>query len=139
MKDAEAQILKAFLYALAQQTEALPESVLQQMQAISDSLDTRVVELNDLAVAVPALEFPYKTAYRWLTANAAERGMGLDFLPAKPDASTTTGESPNIVRDVRPHLEEMQNVLALIDQKLDQAPRILKSPNPSKTAQQEFR
>lgn len=139
MKDAEAQILKAFLYAVWQQTEALPESVLQKMQAIAASLDTRVVELNDLAVAVPALEFPYRTAYRWLTANAAERGMGLDFLPAKPSGSVATGENPNIVRDVRSHLEEMQNVLALVDQKLDQAPRILKSPNPSNTAKQEFR
>ena len=139
MKDAEAQILKAFLYALWQQTEALPEPVLQQVQAIAASLETRVVELNDLAVASPALEFPYRTAYRWLTANAAERGMGLDFLPAKPDESVAIGENPNIVRDVRSHLEEMQDVLTLIDQKWDQAPRILTSLNPSNTAQQEFR
>jgi len=139
MKDAEAQILKAFLYALWQQTEALPESVLQKVQAIAASLETRVVELNDLAVANPALEFPYRAAYRWLTANAAERGLGLDFPPAKPDESVAIGENPNIVRDVRSHLEEMQDVLTLIDQKLGQAPRILTSPNPNDTAQQEFR
>ncbi|WP_346293730.1 hypothetical protein [Sphaerothrix gracilis] len=139
MKDAEAQILKAFLYALWRQTEALPETVLHQMQAISDSLDTRVVELHDLATAVPVLELPYKTAYRWLTASAAERGLGLDFLPPEPDDSGVPGETPNIVRDVRPHIEEMRSVLALIDQKLEQAPKILKSSSPSSTAQQELR
>ncbi|MEM1281118.1 MAG: hypothetical protein AAGG53_14130 [Cyanobacteria bacterium P01_H01_bin.152] len=139
MKDAEAQILKAFLYALMQQTEALSESVLQQIQAIAASLDTRVVELHDLATAVPALELPYNTAYDWLTARAAERGLGLDFLPAKPDNSVKSVKSDNIARPIQTHLEEMQCVLATIEQKLDQAPKILKSPQPSNTAQQEFR
>ncbi len=138
MNDAETQILRAFLYALHQQTESLPASALQQMQAIAVSLDKQVVELHDLAIATPELEFPYRTAYRWLNHRAAERGLGLDFTPAKADAANMTGETPNIVRDVRPHLDEMQRILTVIDQKLEQAPRILTSPDPKNTAQEEF-
>jgi hypothetical protein len=139
MKDTETQILRAFLYALYQQTEPLSTTVVQQTQAIAASLNERVVELHDLAVATPELESYYRTAYRWLNDHAAERGLGIKFPPGKADAVNRLGETPNIVRDVRPHLDEMQRILTVIDQKLGQAPRILTSPDPQNTAQEEFR
>jgi hypothetical protein len=139
MKDAEIQILRAFLYALYQQAEPLSTTVVQQTQAIAASLNERVVELRDLAIATPELELPYRTAYRWLNDHAAERGLGIKFPPAKADTVNMMGETPNTVRDVRPHLDEMQRILTVIDQKLGQAPRILKSPDPKNTAQEEFR
>ena len=139
MKDSESLILYSFLFALSQQRHPLPATVMNKMQDIAQSLETRVIELYDLAIATPQLTASYKNAYRWLTATAAERGMGLAFMPA-PDDETDDKEQSNLSADVGSYVQEMQTVLAAIEQRLDtqKAVQILSAPNPPNAAQREF-
>ena len=138
MKDTEKLTLEAFLFALSQQNSPLPERMANSMQEIAESLESRVMDLHDLALEITALKEPYKKARRWLTTRAAERGMGLDFLPATDDGGASDRETPNLTRDVRSDIEKMQQPLAEIEAKLDRAPSILAAANPVQAARSTF-
>jgi hypothetical protein len=138
MKDTEKLTLKAFLFALSQQNSPLPDKATSSMQEIAESLESRIMDLDDLALELTALKEPYKKARRWLTTRAAERGMGLDFLPATDDGGASDRETPNITRDVRSEIEKMEQLLAEIDAKIERAPSILAAVNPVRAAQSTF-
>ncbi len=54
--------LTAFLSALAQQDESLPEGLQKQLYAIGQNLDNRVVELPTIAASIPSLDKAYYAA-----------------------------------------------------------------------------
>jgi hypothetical protein len=138
MKDADALILKAFLAALCQQSSPLSEEVTIQLQDIAQSLEVRVSDLHDLANSTPVLTESYKQSRRWLTSTAAERGMGLKFLPADATDDDDEGETDNITRDTRSAIEKTKQVFAAIEAKFEQAPQVLSNPNPVQAAKQTF-
>ena len=138
MKDADALILKAFLAALCQQPSPLSQAVTMQLQDIAPSLETRILDLHDLAMNSPVLAQPYQEARRWLTSTAAERGMGLKFLPADAADDDNNRETDNITRDTRSAIEQTKQVFAAIEAKLDQAAQVIGAPNPVQAAQQTF-
>ncbi len=138
LKDAEALTLKAFLAALSQQRSPISDKVKAKLGEIAQSLETRVMDLHDLAIATPTLETPYKNARLCLASTAAERSKGP--LPAddSEDDDNDNKETDNITRDSRSAIEEMKRVLATIDSKFNQAARVLSAPDPVQAAQQEF-
>lgn len=138
MRDADTLILKAFLAALYQQHSPLSEEVTIQLQEITQSLETRILDLHDLAINSPALAEPYRDARRWLTSTAAERGMGLKFLPTDAVDDDDNRETPNISRNVQSAIEQTKQVFAAIEAKLPQASQVLSAPNPVQAAKQTF-
>lgn len=54
--------LTAFITALGQQDNALPEGLQKQLHAIAQSLETRIVELPAIAASLPSLNQAYQTA-----------------------------------------------------------------------------
>jgi hypothetical protein len=139
MKDADALTLKAFLAALCQQRSPLSEEIRLQLREISQSLETRIMDLHDLAIATPTLAAPYRDARRWLTSTAAERGMGLKFLPAYEADDDDNRETDNITRDARSALEKTKQIFAAIEAEYEQAPQVLSDPNPVQAAIQRFK
>lgn len=138
MRDADTLILKAFLAALYQQHSPLSEEVTIQLQEITQSLETRILDLHDLAINSPALAEHYRDARHWLTSTAAERGMGLKFLPAEVVDDDNNRETPNISRNVQSAIEQTKQVFAAIEAKLPQASQVLSAPNPVQAAKQTF-
>jgi hypothetical protein len=138
MRDADALILKAFLAALCQQRSPLSQEVTIQLRDIAQSLKSRILDLHDLAINTPVLTEPYRDARRWLTSTAAERGMGLKFLPADATDDDDEGETDNIIRDTRSAIEKTKQVFAAIEAKFEQAPQVLSNPNPVQAAKQTF-
>jgi hypothetical protein len=54
--------LTAFIDALSQQDESLPQGLQQQLQAIGQNLDARVDELPGIAASLPSLSQAYQSA-----------------------------------------------------------------------------
>jgi len=138
MKDADALILKAFLAALCQQPSPLSQEVTIQLRDIAQTLEARILDLDDLAKSTPVLAESYKQSRRWLASTAAERGMGLKFLPADAAGDDNNREIDNITRDTRSAIEQTQQVFSAIDAKLSQAPQVLSASNPVQAAKQTF-
>lgn len=121
MKDVELLILKSFAYAIMRQKD-LPDAIRQRIQAIAHSFNTRIAELDALARESPLLAKDYRWAYSTLTGNAAERGLGADFLPADYDEDGPANEPSNIVSaPERYQLEEAKATLEALDSKLNKA------------------
>jgi hypothetical protein len=137
MKDSEQQILNAFLFALAQQGEPLANAIQSQIHEISQFLDQRVTDLDDLAIATPSLAKPYQQAYRLLNEGASQRSKGVP--PAEEDEGENSGERDNVMLgDIQPKLLEAQKLLNAIQQKPDQAQRILSAEDSVQQARQAF-
>ena len=115
MKDSEALILKAFLAALCQQRAPLPEQVQAKLGEITQSLNTKIMDLHNLAISTPSLENLYKNSRLWLTSTTAERAKGLKFLPADNHEDEDDEEIANVIRDTRSSIEQMKQVLAAPD------------------------
>lgn len=121
MKDVERLILKSFAYAVMQQKD-LPNAIRQHIQAVANSFDTRVAELDAIARSSPLLEPNYSWAYDILSGSAAERGLGADFPPADYDEDGPAYEPSNIVSaPERYQLEEAKKMLNTLDSKLNKA------------------
>ena len=139
MKDVELLILKAFTYSIAQQA-TLPSTLLQKTQEIAVSLKTRIAELDQLAMT-SVLQPSYSWAYNYLTSNAAERGMGADFVAADYDEDGPAHEPGNIVSaPERIQLDKDRQLIQSIDSRLgkdnsDEAARALSSNNLSEALQ----
>lgn len=58
----QAKILTAFVTALSQQEEALPQGLQQQLNAIGQNLQARAVELPVIAASLPKLSQAYDAA-----------------------------------------------------------------------------
>ena len=67
-------ILTAFLTALAQQDESLPLGLQQQLHAIGQNLEARVVELPVIAASLPSFNHSYQAALADTQMNEGEQG-----------------------------------------------------------------
>lgn len=76
--------LSAFVTALAQQDDSLPQGLQQQLYAIGQNLEARVVELPVIAASLPPLNQAYQTA---LSATQAEGEPGAVLVSANQDHS----------------------------------------------------
>lgn len=139
MKDAEILILKAFLAALYQQQSPLSDNIKKQLAIIAQSLESRISDLDDLAINTPTLATPYENAHQDFTSIAAEQSMGKKHLPADDTDDDDSQETPNITRDISNEIEERQRIIAAIDAKYEQAPQILSASDPVEAAKQEFK
>lgn len=141
MKDGEVLIIKAFLAALYQQSSLLPEKIQIQLQKIAQSLETQVMNLDEIALNTPTLKVPYENAFLWLTSSAAERLKGLDYLPADDTEDESSAELTNITPKINSSKESIEEVIAKIDAKYSQtsSKNILNSSNPVIAVQNLYR
>lgn len=136
MKDSEQLILHAFLSALTQQDDPLPTSVQDELRAIAQEIDRRVVELDKLAKE-SSLAVSYQEAYSVLCQDASLRSKGV--LPTGNDEGETAQERDNVMQgDVQPKLDEVYKLLQVIQQNLNQSRRILSAEDPVQQAKQTF-
>ncbi len=84
MTDTQALLLRAFLAALSQAQE-LPAHVADQLRDLARDLERNLDQLDQLATNSPSLQPAYQLACDALANEAAERGMGLDFITAEAD------------------------------------------------------
>lgn len=143
MKDADVLILKAFLAALCQQRSPLSDTLKEQLADIAQSLETRIGELNDVAIANPPLKIPYKNARLWLTSTAAERQKGLKFLPLDNADDDNNQETSNSTRNIQDYIIQMAGIIERIESKLEQnkveqESRILVEPDPVNSAKNKY-
>jgi hypothetical protein len=80
MKDYEAVTLKAFLAALANQSDPLAAEIQTQLNQIGANYEQHITDLDLIASQNPDLSEPYKTA-RKLLDSPQERNKGLDITP----------------------------------------------------------
>jgi hypothetical protein len=71
------KILVAFMTALGRQDESLPLVLQQQLHAIGQNLEARIVELPTIAASLPKLNQAYQTALADAQTDADEQGATL--------------------------------------------------------------
>ena len=71
------KILVAFMTALGHQEESLPLVLQQQLHAIGQNLEARIVELPTIAASLPNLNQAYQTALADAQTDAGEQGATL--------------------------------------------------------------
>lgn len=77
------KILTAFITALAQQDESLPQGLQQQLYSIAQNLEARTVELPVVAASLPSLNQAYQSAL----ANAQTEAEGATLVSTNSDHS----------------------------------------------------
>ncbi len=68
------RILTAFVSALAHQDESLPLELQNQLNAIGQNLETRIVELPAIAASLPSLNQAYQLALEDTLPDKGEQG-----------------------------------------------------------------
>jgi hypothetical protein len=71
------KILVAFMTALGRQEESLPLGLQQQLHAIGQNLEARIVELPTIAASLPNLHQAYQTALADAQMDEGEQGARL--------------------------------------------------------------
>lgn len=71
------KILTAFVTALARQDESLPQGLQQQLHAIGQNLDARIVELPVIAASLPNLNQAYQAALADAQTDTGDQGATL--------------------------------------------------------------
>ena len=71
------KILVAFMTALGRQDESLPLVLQQQLHAIGQNLEARIVELPTIAASLPNLNQAYQTALADAQMDEGEQGARL--------------------------------------------------------------
>ena len=71
------KILLAFIAALGRQDESLPSGLQQQLNAIGQNLEGRIVELPTIAASLPSLNQAYQTALADPQMDEGEQGATL--------------------------------------------------------------
>jgi monomeric isocitrate dehydrogenase len=71
------KILVAFMTALGRQDESLPLGLQQQLHAIAQNLEARIVELPTIAASLPNLNQAYQTALADAQMDEGEQGATL--------------------------------------------------------------
>ena len=71
------KILVAFMTALGRQDESLPLGLQQQLHAIGQNLEPRIVELPTIAASLPNLHQAYQTALADAQVDEGEQGARL--------------------------------------------------------------
>jgi hypothetical protein len=143
MKDADVLTLKAFLAALCQQRSPLSDTIKGKLADIARSPETRIGELDDVAIANPPLKIPYKNARLWLTSTAAERQKGLKILPLDNADDDNNQETSNSTRNIQEYIVQMAGIIERIESQLeqnqiDQEARILVEPDPVNSAKNKY-
>lgn len=80
--------LKAFVIALGQLEEPLPSGLQQQLHAIGQNIDNRVVELPTVAASLPNLNQAYQAALNDL--NTAEGDQGATLVSSSDPGYDTS-------------------------------------------------
>ncbi|MBD2259339.1 hypothetical protein [Pseudanabaena sp. FACHB-2040] len=76
--------LAAFIEALSQQDESLPQGLQQQLHAIGQNLDARAIEIPGIAASLPSLNQAYQNA---LT-HVQEKDQGATLVSTNQDDSS---------------------------------------------------
>lgn len=71
------KILLAFITALGRQDDSLPSGLQQQLHAIGQNLEARIVELPTIAASLPSLNQAYQTALADAQIDEGEQGATL--------------------------------------------------------------
>lgn len=79
------KLLTAFLNALAQQNESLPEGLQKQLHAIGQNLEARIAELPAIAASLPSLNQAYQAALADTQTDEGEQSATL--VSTNPDHS----------------------------------------------------
>ncbi len=96
----QAKILTAFVTALAQQDESLPQGLQQQLNAIGQNLEARIVELPVIAASLPKLHQAYEAA---LADTQLEGEQGAKLVSTDRDESAKfLDQSVKILTDADP-------------------------------------
>lgn len=138
MKDTEVIIVQAFMAALCQQRKPLSHDIQVQLAEIGQSLETRVSKLVTLAKKTPALTNLYYNAFDLLTEQAAQRGMGMDFLPGDATGEKVGIGMDNITPDVSKDIKDINQLLAAIEARFDRRSEVLRAPDSVQAAQEIF-
>lgn len=138
MKDIEKAIVKSFLFALTQQEKPLPKEIQSRLNQLADSFEKNIQALRDLALQTPDLASPYRQSYDWLLQQSAQRGMGLDFLPAENPGERENLEIENITRDPGKEIDRLEKIIQQIESKLDKTSKILANNNSVNSAKNEL-
>lgn len=80
MKDYEANILKAFVFALAKQSSPLDDKTQSQLNQISTNLLENIGQLDEIALNHPTISQIYSDALEWLE-PLQEKNKGRSFIP----------------------------------------------------------
>ncbi|MBP0019596.1 MAG: hypothetical protein J7647_18845 [Cyanobacteria bacterium SBLK] len=127
MTPADILILEAFLFALSQQTRELPREIETKINEIARSLETRMTDLHNLAIATPTLEQPYRQGRKKLVAIATERTKGI------PPNYRTKDNRTNEIANATPEIQEADiaanEILDRISQYYARGAEKLKQPN----------
>lgn len=118
MKDAEADILKAFIAALTQQKEPLPAAVQNELNSLGKTFNTDKIE--SIAEKHAPLLSSYEAAHKWLVEHSSTRNKGKDFLPSSSSEkdNTSNTEIDNASSDIQ-DLKSLPEILAKIEERLD--------------------
>lgn len=85
--------LEAFVIALGQQSESLPTGLQQQLHAIGQNLENRVMELQAIAASLPELNRAYQEALADTQTIQEEDGQMATFVAStKPTRSSRLQE-----------------------------------------------
>ena len=111
------KILVAFLTALGRQDESLPLGLQQQLRAIGQNLEARIVELPTLAASRPSLYQAYQTALADAQMDEGEQGATListsgDRISQLRDRAAQIFTAPDPVQAAQLHLPERKGQVA---------------------------
>ncbi|MGB3519439.1 MAG: hypothetical protein WBA43_23510 [Elainellaceae cyanobacterium] len=94
--------LTAFVTALGQQDNALPEGLQKQLHAIGQSLDARILELPAIAASLPGLNQAYQTALSEAQADSGATGATLVSNTNQSDSDKQYDRAVEILTDPNP-------------------------------------
>jgi hypothetical protein len=86
LNNQQEQVLTAFLTALAQQDESLPEGLQKQLHAIGQNLEARIAELPAMAASLPSLNQAYQAALVEAQTNSTDAGVTFVSTNSDQDA-----------------------------------------------------
>ncbi|WP_017302802.1 hypothetical protein [Spirulina subsalsa] len=112
LSDNQVDLLKSFLVALSQQKECSLD-LARQLREIAQNLVLNIERLDGVAQQNSELQSYYKQAYSILDQKAAERGVGLDFVPNFSGETAPNTEVDNTVPDSRqrPTIKQVLNTI----------------------------
>lgn len=144
MKDTEADILKAFIAALTQQKEPLPAAVQNELNSLSETLNTD--QIDSIAMKHQPLKTSYEAAYNLLVEPSKTRNKGKDFVPDSSSEKDRTSniEIDNASSDIH-DLKSLPEILAKIEERLNNnenlatlSSEIFNAPDAVQSAQEIF-
>ncbi len=143
MKDHEAVTLKAFLFALVQQTDPLAADLQDRLNQIGKNLNENISNLDAIARQNPLFTQPYITARKWLDPSQ-ERNKGRSFKPnaagVKDNPESLAIENISQLQDKTPleNLLHLQKLEKITDRALEESAKSILESADSVQAAYEF-